>query len=105
MEGFGEVYLLLWRGWGGLFENCQHIALAHDEVLLALILQFGACIFAVEDMVAGFQHHLFVFGAGAYCQHLSAEGFLFGAIRNDDSAYSLFFCSLCLYTSTRSANG
>ena len=81
----------------GLGQNCNDIRLAHHEVLLALELQLGAGILAIQHGVTGLQHHLFVLGAFANGNYFTLKGLLFGGVGDDDAADGLFFCCSRLY--------
>ena len=66
--------------------------MAHDEVFLAFVLQLGAGIFAIKNLVASLEHDLFVLGAAAYGNDCALEGFLFSCVGDDDAADGLLFC-------------
>lgn len=69
----------------------QNVVLAHDEVILALEVDFLAGIFAVEDDVAHIDGHEVAVFAGAYGDDFAALWFFFGSVGNDDAAFGLIF--------------
>jgi len=53
----------------------KHVALAHNEVFLAVEFHFGAAIFAIEHAIAHFEYHFFVFRTSTYGKHFALQGF------------------------------
>ena len=72
-----------------LGDDGEHIALAHHEVLRALVLNLRASILAIKHHVVGFQDHLLVLRTLADGNHLAALRFLFGGVGNNDSTHFL----------------
>ena len=78
-----------------VFHHGEHIALAHHEILLTLVLELRAGILTVEHHIALLKHHGLVLGTLANGNDLATLGFLFGGVGNDDSTYFLFsWCGL-----------
>ena len=50
-----------------LFKDSDNVALTHDEIFLAHILDFLSGILAIEDIVTDLENHLFILLTFAYC--------------------------------------
>ena len=79
------------RGTILLLDDRQHVVFAHDDVLVAVNLDFGARILAHKNAVALFHFHgnaltIFIKTARTDGHDFALLGLLFGRIRNDDSA-------------------
>src|SRR6185437_14687822 len=99
IERSGEQSALLAGGRGAArarvaFDDPHHVALLHDEELLAFELDFGSRPFAEQDAVAGLEVEgnelaAFVTGAGACGDHFAFLRLLLGGVGNDDPAFGL----------------
>lgn len=71
---FLEMLYIIRSGVGELAQHGEHVALAHDDVLFAVQFHFGASVFTVEHLVAGFQYHFFVFRALSHGENFALQG-------------------------------
>src|SRR3954447_22906015 len=83
-----EDELLLMRGRDAV-EDGQHLVFAHDQVVLAIELDFLARIFAKQDVIARLHlerdaRAVVVHLAAAGGDHLTALRLLFRSVGNDD---------------------
>lgn len=75
---------------GRELDNAKNVVLAHDEEILAVIMDFLAGILAIKhDVAHGDGHQVAVF-AGANSHYLAALRLLFGCVRDDDAALGFF---------------
>lgn len=73
-----------------LFDYGEDVALPHYKILLALDLDLGPGVFAIENLVALLDLHLLVLGAFAGGEHGSAEGFLLCGVGDYDTCDCCF---------------
>src|SRR3954447_920582 len=83
-------------GDGAAFDDAHHVALLHDQEILAIDLDLGARPLAEQDDVADLQIERdelagFIAATGADGDDLALARLLFGGVRNDDAAGGLFF--------------
>src|SRR4051794_33889548 len=96
MRGFNAPALSgLALGGGRLVEHAHDVGLLHDQELLAVDLDLGARPFAEQHAVADLEVDRdqlagFVAATRADSDDLALRGLLFGGVRNDDAAGSLF---------------
>ena len=81
------------------FDHCEHIALAHHQILNALELELCATVLAVEHFVALFQDHCFILCTLSYGLDSAMKGFLLSGIRNDNTT-NLLLCRCWQYQHT-----
>ena len=75
----------------GALELSQHVTLTHDEVLLALVLNLGACVLAIEDGIASLEDHGLILGTVTDGYDFALEGLFLGGVWDDDPAHCLLF--------------
>ena len=75
-------------------DNSQNIALTHNQIALALDLNLGAGILAIEYLVAHADLHLHLSGAGANGYNFTCKGLLFCGVGDKQTTGGLLLCRI-----------
>lgn len=70
--------------------DSDNIGFPHNEVVLALIGNLGACILCIKYLVIHFHGQRFIFLSGANCHNSSALRLFLGSVRNNNTAGGFF---------------